>query len=85
MRRYTVSEVARHLSRKTGQTVSPQDISNLFYKRHLDDDRCPVVGRIRLIPEDYLSTILCVLQERGLLSARTCSPRRTSPDFANHR
>lgn len=69
MRSLTVSEVARRLSRQTGQTVSPQVISNLFYKRYLDDDRCPVVGRFRLIPEEYLPTIEGVLRERGLLFA----------------
>ena len=67
MRSFTVSEAARHISRETGQTVSPQDISNLFYRRHLDDDRCPVVGRFRLIPLDYLPTVRHVLCERGLL------------------
>ena len=68
MRSFTVSETARHFSRKTGETISPQDLSNLFYKRHLDDERCPIVGRIRLIPEDYLPAIERVLLERGLLS-----------------
>ena len=74
MRSLTVSETARRLSRETGQTVSPQDISNLFYKRHLDDERCPVVGRFRLIPEEYLPTIERVLREHGLLSACADSP-----------
>jgi hypothetical protein len=67
MQSRTVSEAARFLSRQAGQTVSPQDISNLFYKRHLDDVRCPVVGRCRLIPEDYLPVILRVLVNRGLV------------------
>ena len=44
-------------------------IGDLFYKRYLDDDRCPVVGRFRLIPEEYLPTIERVLRERGLLFA----------------
>jgi hypothetical protein len=69
MRNLTISEVARRLSRQTGQTVSPQVISNLFYKRYLDDDRCPLVGRFRLIPEGYLPTIERVLRQRGLLVA----------------
>ncbi len=69
MHMLTVSEVARLLSRKTGRTVSPQVISNLFYKRLLDDDRCPVVGRFRVIPEEYLPSIEHVLRGRGLLIA----------------
>ena len=67
MRSLTVSETARHLSRECGCTVSPQHLSNLFYKRYLDDARCPIIGRSRLIPVDYLPTIKRVLLERGLL------------------
>ena len=70
MRMLTVSEVARRLSRETGQTISPQVISNLFYKRLLDDDRCPVVGRFRLIPEDYLPDIERALRSRDVLGTR---------------
>lgn len=69
MKRLTISQTARRLSRKTGQTVSPQDLSNLFYKRCLDDERCPIVGRCRPIPEEYLPTIERVLRERGLVPA----------------
>ena len=67
----TVSEAARRISRETGQTVSPQEISNLFYKRVLDDDQAPIVGRFRLIPASYLPAIKRILQDRGLLD--TCS------------
>lgn len=69
---FTVSEVARILSRRTGQTVSPQCISNLFYKRLLDDDRCPVTGRCRLIPEEYLPEIEQALGRRGVLRSNPC-------------
>jgi hypothetical protein len=54
----TVSDVARHLG------VRPRDVSNLFYQRRLDDQRCPVVGGRRLIPPDYLPAIEAAL--RGL-------------------
>jgi hypothetical protein len=67
MRSLTVSEVARHISRETGRTVPPHAISTLFYKRQLDDERCPVVGRCRMIPEDYIPTIEGMLREQGLL------------------
>ena len=63
----TVSEVARRISRKIGSTVAPHVISTCFYKRFLDDDRCPVVGRARLIPEDYIPAIEVELRKRGLL------------------
>lgn len=64
MRKYTVSQVAREISRRTGHTIPPHTISNLFYRRQLDDLRCPIVGRSRLIPEDYLPNI-----ERVVLDA----------------
>ena len=57
MRKFTVSQVAREISRRTGRTIPPHTISNLFYRRQLDDLRCPIVGRVRLIPEDYLPVI----------------------------
>jgi hypothetical protein len=66
----TVSTAARQLSHETGVTIPPHVISTLFYKRRLDDDRCPVVSRIRLIPEDYLPTIKAALQEQGVLPAK---------------
>jgi len=63
----TVSEVAREITERTGTTVVPQTIANLFYQRKLDDRRCPVVGRARLIPEKYVPT--AVLRAHGLLPA----------------
>ena len=67
MQHFTVSQTARLLTRSTGETVSPQTVSDLFYKRYRDDDRCPIVGRCRLIPDDYLPTIERVLRQRGCL------------------
>ncbi|HEV8068653.1 MAG TPA: hypothetical protein VGP76_13025 [Planctomycetaceae bacterium] len=69
----TVSDVARDIENRTGQTVSPQEISNLFYRRILDHRRCPLTGRVRLIPPDYLPGIEQVLRERGILSAEATS------------
>ena len=68
MNNLTVSDVARDISHRTGITVPPQVISNLFYKRYLDDSRCPVVGRFRLIPADYIPTIEAALHRLGLVS-----------------
>jgi hypothetical protein len=51
-----VSEVARQLG------VRPRDISDLFYQRLLDDQRCPIVGGRRLIPEDYIPAIAEALE-----------------------
>lgn len=47
----TVSDVARRLG------LPPKLLSDLFYRRHLDDDRCPVAGGRRLIPEDYVPAV----------------------------
>lgn len=64
---FTVSEVARDISRRTGATVPPHVISNLFYRRQLEDSRCPIVGRFRLIPADYIPTIEAVLCHLGII------------------
>lgn len=67
MQHLTVSEVARQVSRDTGTTVAPHVITNLFYRRYLDDEKCPVVGRVRLIPSDYVPVIVAELRARGLV------------------
>jgi len=65
MQKFTVSEAARYITQRTGQTVSPQVISNLFYRRQLDDELCAIVDRIRIIPGEYLPEI-----ERALVRGR---------------
>lgn len=65
----TVSEVAREISRDEGVIIAPHVISNLFYRRQLDDARCPVVNRVRLIPPDYVPEIRNVLERSGLLKS----------------
>jgi hypothetical protein len=55
-----VSDVARRFN------VPPRMISDLFYARKLDDQRCPIVGGRRLIPEDYLPAIAAALRELGV-------------------
>lgn len=59
----TVSEAAREIGRKAGVVISPRTISDLFYKRLLRDDLCPIVGGRRLIPRDYLPDIEAVLRQ----------------------
>ena len=59
MKHLSVSEAARRLNAR------PRDISDLFYRRRLRDDLCPIVGGRRLIPEDYLDMIALVLRRRG--------------------
>jgi hypothetical protein len=69
-----VSDVARQLGAR------PQDISGLFYRRFLSDERCPVIAGRRLIPADYVPEVRRVLVERGLLGADQvqCGPFRQS-------
>jgi hypothetical protein len=57
----TVSEAARRLGAR------PRDITDLFYRRFLRDDLCPIVGDRRLIPEDYLPQITAALRRKGRL------------------
>jgi len=59
MKHLSVSEAARRLNAR------PRDISDLFYRRRLRDDLCPIVGGRRLIPEDYLGAIALVLRQHG--------------------
>jgi hypothetical protein len=53
----SVSEVARELG------VPPRVLSDLFYARKLDDERCPIVGGRRLIPADYIPMIAAVIRD----------------------
>ena len=55
----SVSEVARRIGAK------PKDISDLFYRRELRDDLCPIVAGRRLIPEPYIDVIDMVLKRHG--------------------
>ena len=59
MKHLSVSEAARRLKAR------PRDISDLFYRRRLRDDLCPIVGGRRLIPEDYLDMIAAALDRSG--------------------
>jgi hypothetical protein len=61
---YGVSEVARRLG------ACPKDITDLLYRRKLDDGQCPVVGGRRLIPETYIGAIEQALRDAGRLPAK---------------
>jgi hypothetical protein len=61
----SVSQAIQELNEQYGLTVHPQDLSNLFYRRELRHDLCPIVGGRRLIPRDYLPLIAATLQQRG--------------------
>lgn len=65
----SISEVTRRIEEKTGQALSPQAISSLFYRRRLDTERCPVIGRARVIPEDYVPAVenaVACMRKRGV-------------------
>jgi hypothetical protein len=66
-----VSEAARELSEKLGVPVRPHELTNLFYRRELSDDLCPIVGGRRLIPRGYLQEIADHLRSRGLTQSGT--------------
>lgn len=67
----TVSDAARELSAKLGETIRPRDISTLFYLRELRDDLCPIVGGRRLIPRSYLPSIESAIQRRVRVHGRS--------------
>lgn len=64
----TVSEAARVLGAKHGIVIAPKILTDLFYRRDLDDSDCPIVGGRRLIPADYMAVLESVLRRRGYLS-----------------
>ena len=68
-RQLSVSEVARRIGAK------PKDISDLFYRRELRDDLCPIVAGRRLIPESYIDVIDMVLKRHGRALAEGESQR----------
>lgn len=57
----SVSDVARRLG------AAPRDISDLFYRRELRDDLCPIIGGRRLIPQSYLEEIAAALRRHERL------------------
>lgn len=59
MKHLSVSEAARRLKAR------PRDISDLFYRRRLRDDLCPILGGRRLIPSSYLEVIAMALRKYG--------------------
>ena len=63
-----VSEIAREVG------CRPRDISDLFYGRHLPDDKCPVVAGRRLIPAELVPEIQRLLSEKKdrWKEARSC-------------
>ena len=61
MQYLSVGDVARQLG------VRPVDITNLFYRRDLRGDCCPIVGGRRLIPPDYVDVIAMALRRKGIV------------------
>ena len=60
----SVGDVARRLG------VRPAQITDLFYKRLLRDDLCPIVAGRRLIPPDYVEIIAAELRRKGIAVPR---------------
>lgn len=68
----SVSEAARRLGAK------PKDISDLFYRRELRDDLCPIIAGRRVILEGYLDAIRSALKRKGRrVSERNAAERDT--------
>jgi len=55
----SVSEAARRLGAR------PRDISDLFYRRVMRDDWCPIVTGRRMIPSEYLEMVRAALKRAG--------------------
>jgi hypothetical protein len=57
---YSVGDLARMLN------VTPAQISQLFYGRHVRDDLAPVVAGRRIIGAEAIPTIAIALRRRGV-------------------
>lgn len=69
----TIGAVVQAIAGRRGIDIPPQKLSDLFYRRKLDVNRCPVVAGVRRIPADYLPAIEAVLEARGVLPRRGVS------------
>ena len=58
---FSVGENARRYC-----NVRPAQITALFYERRLADDKCPLIGGRRAIPEDYIPVIEMELRRKGV-------------------
>jgi hypothetical protein len=65
----TVGAIARTLTDRLGVIVRPRDITDLFYSRVLEEDRCPILAGRRLIPADMIPAIERKLHDRGRIPA----------------
>jgi hypothetical protein len=57
----SLTDAARRLG------VLPKLLSDLLWLRELDRDRCPLIGRTRAVPLDYLPEIRALLVKKGKL------------------
>jgi hypothetical protein len=70
----TVTEAAAACGKIGGERVEPRELSDALYQGRLDRDRCPLAGRVRLIPRDYLPEVCRVVKE--------ARERRRKPELA---
>jgi hypothetical protein len=64
-----VGVIARSLTDRLGVVVRPRDVTDLFYSRILQEDRCPILAGRRLIPVDLIPAIESKLRENGRIPA----------------
>jgi len=60
-----VAEIAAEAGRLLGRTITPRQITALFYERLVPDALGPVVGGRRLVRPEALDAILIALRKRG--------------------
>lgn len=64
----TVGAAARQIG------ALPADISQMFYRRVLDDEACPVVRGRRMIPPEYVDVIRSALARYGKIKLGVARP-----------
>jgi hypothetical protein len=78
VRLLSMTEAAGEIGEVYELPVRARDLSDLFYQGKLDNERCPIVGRFRVIPRDYLPEVRRVLEqlrERRRAKAEAASRR----------
>jgi hypothetical protein len=72
---FGVGELAELVSKQLGRQVNPREISDAIYQSRIPRDRCPLVGRNRVIPADLLPELRRVLQQNGAKAGRRHTKR----------
>lgn len=73
-------QVAVEVGRQLGRTVTPREITALFYERVVSDDLGPVVGGRRMIRPEAVEVIVAALREKDAARQQKGGDSAARPD-----